>query len=34
VEVATDGERTWMKTPLKFEVARKPLLLLSPKEGT
>jgi diacylglycerol kinase family enzyme len=34
VEVATDGERTWMKTPLKFTVAPKPLLLLSPKEGT
>jgi diacylglycerol kinase family enzyme len=33
VEVATDGERTWMQTPLKFEVAPKPLLLLSPKEA-
>jgi len=33
VEVATDGERTWMRTPLKFEVAPKPLLLLSPKEA-
>jgi diacylglycerol kinase family enzyme len=34
VEVATDGERTWMRTPLKFAVAPKPLLLLSPKDET
>lgn len=34
VEIATDGERTWMQTPLEFEVASQPLLLLSPKEGT
>jgi len=32
VEVATDGERTWMDTPLKFAVAPRPLLLLSPKD--
>jgi diacylglycerol kinase family enzyme len=31
VEIATDGERTWMSTPLRFEVAQKSLLLLSPK---
>jgi diacylglycerol kinase family enzyme len=31
VEVATDGERTWMHTPLEFAVAPKPLILLSPK---
>ena len=30
IKVATDGETTWMKTPLIFEVASKPLLLLVP----
>ena len=30
VKVATDGEVTWMKTPLVFQVAEKPLLLLVP----
>jgi diacylglycerol kinase family enzyme len=34
IEVATDGERTWMQTPLTFAVASKPLLLLSPKDET
>lgn len=33
VQIATDGERTWMQTPLTFAVAAKPLLLLSPKDG-
>ena len=30
VKVATDGEVTWMKTPLVFQVAAEPLLLLVP----
>ena len=30
VKVATDGEVTWMKTPLVFQVAADPLLLLVP----
>ncbi len=30
VKVATDGEIEWMKTPLLFEVAADPLLLLVP----
>lgn len=34
IEVATDGERAWMQTPLTFAVASQPLLLLSPKDET
>ncbi|RZJ25270.1 MAG: diacylglycerol kinase, partial [Haliea sp.] len=30
VKVATDGEITWMRTPLVFEVAPQPLLLMVP----
>ena len=30
VKVATDGEVTWMKAPLVFQVAAEPLLLLVP----
>jgi diacylglycerol kinase family enzyme len=30
VKVATDGEIAWMRTPLVFEVAAQPLLLLVP----
>ncbi len=30
VKVATDGEVTWMKAPLVFQVAENPLLLLIP----
>lgn len=30
IKVATDGEIVWMKTPLVFEVAPQPLLLLVP----
>ena len=30
VKVATDGEVTWMKTPLVFQVGTEPLLLLVP----
>lgn len=30
IKVATDGEVVWMKTPLVFEVAAEPLLLLVP----
>jgi diacylglycerol kinase family enzyme len=30
IKVATDGEVTWMQTPLVFEVATEPLLLLIP----
>ncbi len=30
LKVATDGEVTWMKTPLVFQVAADPLLLLAP----
>jgi diacylglycerol kinase family enzyme len=30
VKVATDGEIEWMKTPLLFEVAAAPLLLMVP----
>ena len=30
IKVATDGEVVWMKTPLIFEVAPEPLLLLVP----
>ena len=32
VKVATDGEVTWMKTPLVFQVAANPLLLLVPAQ--
>lgn len=30
IKVATDGEIVWMQTPLVFEVAKEPLLLLVP----
>ena len=30
IKVATDGEIVWMQTPLVFEVAAEPLLLLVP----
>jgi len=30
IKVATDGEIVWMQTPLVFEVAPEPLLLLVP----
>ncbi len=30
IKVATDGEITWMQTPLVFEVAPEPLLLMVP----
>jgi diacylglycerol kinase family enzyme len=30
IKVATDGEITWMQTPLVFEVAADPLMLLVP----
>lgn len=30
LKVATDGEITWMKTPVEFRVAPEPLLLLKP----
>ena len=30
VKIATDGETKWMRTPLEFEVAPKPLLLMKP----
>ena len=30
IKVATDGEIVWMQTPLDFEVAAEPLLLLVP----
>lgn len=30
IKVATDGEIVWMQTPLVFEVAQEPLLLLVP----
>ncbi|MBA3594247.1 MAG: diacylglycerol kinase [Polaromonas sp.] len=30
IKVATDGETAWMRTPLVFEVAPRPLLLLVP----
>jgi diacylglycerol kinase family enzyme len=30
IKVATDGEITWMQTPLVFEVAAEPLMLLVP----
>ncbi len=33
IEVATDGERSWMQMPLTFAVAPKPLTLLSPKDA-
>ena len=30
LKVATDGEITWMNTPIEFRVAPEPLLLLTP----
>jgi diacylglycerol kinase family enzyme len=30
IKVATDGEVLWMRLPLRFEVAREPLLLIRP----
>jgi hypothetical protein len=30
VKVATDGETTWMRWPLRFEVSPRPLRLLVP----
>jgi hypothetical protein len=30
MKVATDGEVTWMKAPLVFQVAAEPLLLMVP----
>ena len=33
IKVATDGEIVWMQTPLVFEVAPEPLLLLVPAEA-
>ncbi|CAN5179261.1 diacylglycerol kinase family protein [soil metagenome] len=33
IKVATDGEIVWMQTPLVFEVAPEPLLLLVPAPG-
>lgn len=30
IKVATDGEVAWMQTPLVFEVAEQPLLLMAP----
>ena len=33
IKVATDGEIVWMQTPLVFEVAPEPLLLLVPMPG-
>jgi len=30
VKIATDGEITWMRTPIEFSVAPEPLLLLKP----
>ncbi len=31
VKVATDGEITWLRTPLQFRVAPQPLRLLKPR---
>jgi diacylglycerol kinase family enzyme len=31
VKVATDGEVAWMLPPLRFEVSREPLLLMTPQ---
>lgn len=33
IKVATDGEITWMRPPLIFEVAPEPLLLMVPSEA-
>ena len=33
IKVATDGEVAWMQTPLVFEVAPEPLLLLVPRSA-
>ena len=30
LKIATDGEITWMNTPIDFRIAPEPLLLLTP----
>lgn len=32
IRVATDGELCWMKSPLRFSVAKDPLLLIKPQQ--
>ncbi len=34
IKVAMDGEISWLRTPLIFEVSRRPLLLLAPKTAS
>lgn len=33
IKIATDGETKWMRTPIEFTVAPKPLLLLKPMDA-